>query len=104
MEVDQEFGFQPSSKVNPESNDDDYDATPEKLPVGKSSGKRSLKTNAEDEELGIWGNLDKPFVGFKMASMTLRKILKHTPQQLTNLEDNAEMREEDQKPKWVQGG
>ena len=103
MEVDHDFGFQPSSKINPESNDDDYAGTPEKLPqVGKSSGKRS-KATVDEEELGVWGNLDKPFVGFKMASMTLRKILKHTPEQLTNLELNAEMKEEDQKPKWVQG-
>ena len=81
MEVDHDFGFQPSSKINPESNDDDYAGTPEKLPqVGKSSGKRSLKATVDEEELGVWGNLDKPFVGFKMASMTLRKILKHTPE------------------------
>lgn len=102
MEVDDDFGFQPSSKMNPE---DDYNCALEEKP--KSAGKRSKQsaksTSAAEEDLGVWGNLEKPFVGFKMASMTLKKILKHTPERLDNIDHNEEMKEEggDQKPKWV---
>lgn len=66
---------------NPESNDD-YDHTPKK-DGGRGTGKKSAKSSTvEDEELGVWGNLDKPFIGFKMASMTLKKILKNSPEKL----------------------
>lgn len=109
MEVDTDFGFKPSSKMNPESYDDDGVCySPEKL---KSAGKRSKHnsgkstTVADDVDLGVWGNMEQPFVGFKMASMTLRKILKHTPERLENIDHNEEMKEEgdgQKKPKWVQ--
>ena len=49
----------------------------------------------------MWGDLDKPFVGFKTASMTLRKIKKTTPDksQMSDeaKEGNAEMADEEGK-------
>ena len=90
MEVDSEQcnfktgnGDQIAAQNNPESNDD-YDHTPKK-DGGRASAagkKSSAKSTVEDEELGVWGNLDKPFIGFKMASMTLKKILKNSPEKL----------------------
>ena len=50
--------------------------------------------------MGVWGDLSKPFVGFKMASMTLRKIKKHTPEKL--LDENVKMDDaKEEKPKWA---
>ena len=37
----------------------------------------------------VWGDLDQPFVGFKIASMSYRKMKKHSPEQLVTYE--AEM-------------
>lgn len=90
MEVDNtEFNFKTGNgeqvagvNNNPESNDE-YDHVPKK-DGGRASaaGKKSAKSTVEEEELGVWGNLEKPFIGFKMASMTLKKILKNTPEKL----------------------
>ena len=67
---------------NPESNDeggDEYDdIMPEKEQKassggGRRRGKASKSTIDDDECGGVWGDLSKPFIGFKMASITIAK-------------------------------
>ena len=84
---------------------DPYDIveSPEKKEQHPGAGRKAkLKlTMAEalEEEEGVWGDLEKPFVGFKTASMTLRKIKKNTPDksQMSNgsKDPDAEMADEE---------
>mmetsp|Transcript_37282 Transcript_37282/g.49044 ORF Transcript_37282/g.49044 Transcript_37282/m.49044 type:complete len:95 (+) Transcript_37282:491-775(+) len=93
MDVDDDFGIKRASAssgagkgsavkmMNPE--DGEYDHVSQG--GGKRSGRRSARALAEaaaEEDLGCWGDTNKPFVGFKMASITLRKLKKRTPEQL----------------------
>ena len=81
---------------NPESNDerggDEYDdimpEKPEKESKASSGGRRrgkaSRSTIEDDECGGVWGDLNKPFIGFKMSSIVhakkkARKAAKETP-------------------------
>ena len=50
----------------------------------------------DHEDDGVWGNLETPFVGFKVASMTYRKRLKTEPEQVDKIDIEPE-----QKPKWM---
>lgn len=107
IECNDDFGFMPARKAqmaaealknrdvedNPESNDerggDEYDdIMPEKEQKASSGGRRrgkaSRSTIEDDECGGVWGDLNKPFIGFKMASIThakkkARKDAKATP-------------------------
>ena len=45
----------------------------------------------------MWGDLEQPFVGFKVASMTYRKRLKTEPENVDKIDKDPE-----QKPKWLQ--
>lgn len=129
MEVDDDFGIRKKangkalsgkrSAMNPESVEGDANVEMEdanKRSVEKIDdydhpsptrrrGRQSASTAAEDDECGgVWGDLDKPFVGFKMASMTLRKIQKYSPDKINQPADtNTEMAADGSpaKPKWM---
>ena len=98
-EVDTEFGIKAASKLRDQEREaydtmnpevvDEYAAADEYQEIGASgksskrsgsrlvsAGKRSTKSTTADEDDGVWGDLEKPFVGFKMASMTLKRLKK----------------------------
>ena len=52
----------------------------------------------DPEEDGVWGNLDQPFIGFKVASMTYKKRQKTSPEKI----NKAIEKEPEEKPKWMQ--
>ena len=51
----------------------------------------------DPEEDGVWGDLEQPFVGFKIASMTHKKRQKTSPEKVHRVEKEVE-----EKPKWMQ--
>ena len=57
---------------------EEFPTTPPDTRVGRGALKKNLDVVCDGDEIGVWGDTSKPFIGFKMAAMILRKK-KRTP-------------------------
>ena len=67
---------EPVEENNPEEKVvevEDYPTTPPDVRIGRGALKHNQNVVFDEDEIGVWGDQAKPFVGFKFASMTLRK-------------------------------
>ena len=61
-------------------------------PIDRDAPLLMKLTDPEDD--GVWGNLDEPFIGFKVASVTYRSRENSSPEKQFE-------KEPEKKPKWM---